>query len=75
MAQPHILSQVCGVYVSYECEAGLESVHIGGKRPSVAQPDIFRFVICEYFMNLRLVWSQCIVMVSHISMALLSDVA
>ena len=29
MAQPHILCQVCGVYVSYECEAGLESLHIG----------------------------------------------
>ena len=29
VAQPHILCQVCGVYVSYECEAGLESLHIG----------------------------------------------
>ena len=31
VAQPHILSQVCGVYVSYKCEAGLESLHIGVK--------------------------------------------
>ena len=31
VAQPHILSQFCGVYVSYKCEAGLESLHIGVK--------------------------------------------
>ena len=29
VAQPHILNQVCCVY---ECEAGLESLHIGGKK-------------------------------------------
>ena len=29
VAQPHILCQVCGVYVSYEWEAGLKSLHIG----------------------------------------------
>ena len=29
VAQPHILAQGYGLYVSKECEAGLESVHIG----------------------------------------------
>ena len=32
MAQPHILSQVCRLYVAHECEAGLKSVQTSDKR-------------------------------------------
>ena len=49
MVQPHILSQVCGVYVSDECEAGLELVHICvKKKTSVAQPHILSQVCGVY---------------------------
>ena len=40
MAQPHILSHVCALYVAHKCEAGLESVHTSDRKPSVAQPHI-----------------------------------
>ena len=55
MAQPHILhvSQVCGVYVSYKCEAGLESLHIGVKIAFTEWPSLTFYIsqVCGVYVS------------------------
>ena len=52
VAQPHVLSRVCGVYVSYECEAAMALNHciLVLKKPSVAQPHILS-QICGVYVS------------------------
>ena len=55
-----------------ECEAGLESVPIGVRKPSVAQPH--KFVVCIYHKNVRLAWNQCILVLKKAQPHILSQV-